>query len=104
MIDGAIVFQSRQRQRDATGVWVSGSPVRREVMARVESAGRSEFFSAGQSGFKPEYRFTVFHGEYQGEDECEYEGTLYAIYRTYRVPGTDDLELYVRLKVGLSNG
>ena len=34
---------------------------------------------------------------------CEYEGKPYAIYRTYRVPDTDMLELYVQRKVGVNN-
>lgn len=46
----------------------------------------------------------MFIDEYQGEDLCEFNGDRYAIYRTYHVPGTDDLELYVKREVGASHG
>ena len=42
--------------------------------------------------------------EYAGEDECEYNGQRYAIYRTFRVPQTDDLELYAERKAGVIHG
>lgn len=105
MIDGALTLISPAvRQQDAEGVWRNQAETRREIFARVESISQSEFHAAGQAGFRPEYRFTVFAAEYQGEAECEYEGRRYAIYRNYHVPGTDDLELYVQRKAGVANG
>lgn len=104
MLDGMIIFRPVERQRDAEGVYREQTSTEREVFARVKSASRSEFFDGGQAGFKPEYQFTVFCDEYQGESECEYEGIIYSIYRTYQVPGTDDLELYVQRKVGTTSG
>ena len=75
----------------------------RQVFCRVDSVTRAEFFDAGRNGLNPEYRFTMFHGDYHGEETCEYEGNTYGIYRTYHIPGTDYLELYVERKGG-SNG
>ena len=87
--------------QDAKGIWHDREEISREIFARMKSVSRAEFFAGGQAGFRPELCFTVFHVEYQGEAVCEYDGTRYAIYRTYQVPGTDDLELYAKLEVGV---
>ena len=73
-----------------------------EVFCERHSVSRSEFFNAGRNGLNPEYVFTIFKGDYQGELVCEYDGLTYAIYRTYE---TDDdyIELYVQRKGG-TNG
>jgi len=104
MTDTVITFVSSERTQDENGVWRAGSPVTRQVMARVDSVTRDEFFRGGQNGLRPEYRFTVFYAEYHGELECDYMGDLYSIYRTYREPGTDYLELYAERKAGVNNG
>ena len=93
-----------QRAQDEKGVWRAGSETAREIFARLSSVDRGEFFAAGENGLRPEHRFTVFAAEYEGETLCEYDGERYAIYRTYQVPGTDDLELYVTRKAGVANG
>lgn len=74
------------------------SEVEREIYCKVDSVSQTEFYSAANTELQPEYRFTVFFGDYNGEDVCEFQGTRYAIYRTYR--RGDDLELYVERKVG----
>lgn len=104
MIDTLITFVTSDRYQDENGVWRTGSPVTRQVLAQVDSVTRDEFFRGGQNGLKPEFRFTVFWSEYHGERECDYMGTLYSIYRTYREPGSDYLELYVERKAGVNNG
>lgn len=75
---------------------------KKEVFCKVGSISRNEFFNAGRNGLNPQYVFTVFKGEYEGEWLCEYHGLTYSIYRTYE---TDDdyIELYVERKGG-SNG
>ena len=70
----------------------------KEIYCKVDSVSQSEFYSAANTNLKPEYRFTIFFGDYEGEDVCEYHGNRYAVYRTYR--SGDDLELYVERKVG----
>lgn len=76
--------------------------VKNEVFCERQSVSRSEFFNAGRNGLNPEFVFTIFKGDYQGELACEYDGLTYAIYRTYE---TDDdyIELYVQRKGG-TNG
>ena len=70
----------------------------REVYCEVDSVSQSEFYSAANTELQPEYRFTVFFGDYNGEDVCEFHGKRYAIYRTYQ--RGDDLELYVERQAG----
>lgn len=70
----------------------------RELYCKVDSVSQNEFYGAANTDLKPEYRFTVFFGDYEGEELCEYHGNRYAVYRTYR--SGDDLELYVERKVG----
>jgi len=100
-MDGVITFYSQTQTQDANGVWQRGSETSREVFCQVDSVSRSEFFAGGQTGLRPEYRFTVFHGEYNGEKECVYNGARYAIYRSYHVPDTDYLELYAERRPGV---
>lgn len=124
MTDTVLVLISYDRQKDVYGVERNGTPIRREVFAQVESVGRNEFFAAGQSGIRPDYRFRVFVSEYNGERECEYNGERYTIYRTYQpeayirhnnhstregsvttnayINDADRVELYAGRRVGLS--
>ena len=68
------------------------------VFCEVESISQSEFYAAANTELNPEYRFSVFFGDYSGEDLVKYHGVRYAVYRTYR-PG-DYIELYAERKVG----
>ena len=62
-----ITLLSNARSQDATGVWRDGEETQREIFCQVDSVSRAEFFAAGQSGLRPEYKITVFFGDYQGE-------------------------------------
>lgn len=97
-----ITLVKGERYQDDLGVWQSRS-TRRDVFAQVDSITRDEFFEGGRNGLNPEYRFRMFFGDYQGEDELVYEGKTYAIYRTYK-RRTDTLELYVERKGGTNEG
>lgn len=71
----------------------------REVFCQVDSVTQSEFFEGGRNGLNPEYRFTMFAADYQGERTVEYKQRTYGIYRTYQ-PRTDIIELYAERKGG----
>ena len=102
MVDTEItLIKPAGREQDATGVWRTTEPETRTILARMDDVTRAEFFAAGQGGLRAEFRFTVNPIEYGGEAVCEWSGRRYAIYRTYHVPGTDDLELYVQREVGV---
>ena len=66
------------------------------------SVSRREFYEAGRNGLNPEYMFTVFAGDYNGERVVEYNGARYAVYRTYRTR-TDYIEIYAQREGG-TNG
>lgn len=71
----------------------------REVFCKVDSVTRSEFFEAGRQGLNPEYRITMFFGDYNGESIVGYKGKMYSVYRTY-LAKTDIIELYVERQGG----
>lgn len=83
------------------GVWVE-TETSRDVFCDVSSVTRQEFFDGGRNGLNPEYVFTMFFGDYEGETVCEFNGKRYAIYRTYHAK-TDVIELYAERKGG-TNG
>lgn len=70
----------------------------RKVFCRVDSITQTEFYQAADTQINPEYRFTVFFGDYEGEMLLAFNDSRYSIYRTYRTG--DDLELYAERKVG----
>ena len=39
----------------------------RDVFCAVQSVTRNEFFEGGRNGLNPEYRVTMFYGDYEGE-------------------------------------
>lgn len=96
-----IYLISTTETQNSYGVWTA-SETSKQVFAQVDSVSRAEFFDAGRAGLNPEYRFTMFFGDYSGEDTVEYEGKVYGIYRTYQ-PRTDIIELYAERK-GRFNG
>lgn len=89
------------RTQDEYGIWRE-TPTARNVFCQVNSITRSEFFDAGRNGLNPEFMFSMFAGDYEGERACEYRGQKYSIYRTY-LGRNDVIELYAERKGG-SNG
>ena len=86
------------QEQDAFGIW-QPVEVSRNVFCSVDSVTRSEFFEGGRNGLNPEFRFTLFFGDYEGERTVEYNGKYYGIYRTY-LGRTDTIELYAERKGG----
>ena len=84
--------------QDEIGQIIEGEPTYTEVLADISGVTRSEFFSAGQTGLTPELRFTVWTGEYSGEQIVEYDGDRYIVYRTYPTKGKT--ELYTGRRIG----
>ena len=64
---------SETRTQDAYGVW-KATQTSRQVYANVQSASMYEFFEAGRNGLNPQYKMTMFFGDYQGESIVEYNG------------------------------
>ena len=89
------------RIQDDYGQWIETSTTK-QVYCQVESVGQREFFEAGRNGLNPQYKFTLFGGDYNNEPVVEYKGNRYAVYRTY-LTKTDKLELYVERKGGTNS-
>lgn len=89
---------SETRTQDDYGRWIA-KKTEKQVMCQVDSITRAEFFEGGRNGLNPEFKFTMFFGDYNGESVVEYQGKTYAVYRTY-LRRTDIIELYVERKGG----
>ena len=61
--------------------------VRTEVFVDVQSAKRSEFYAARQSGTKIALIFLVRAADYNGEERIEYDGKHYTVVRAYTKAG-----------------
>lgn len=72
------------------------------VYATITSISRAEWVSysqTGRQGLVPAYVATVFFGDYEGENECIYDGQTYGIYRTYE-RDDEQVELFLEKKAG----
>ena len=96
-----ITLISVSRTQDAYGQWVETESTN-DVYCQVDSVSQSEFFEGGRNGLNPEYRITMFFGDYCGERDVVYHGKAYSVYRTYK-GRKDEIELYVERKGG-TNG
>ena len=96
-----IKLQSVTKTQDAYGVWRE-VVTERDVFCQVNSVTRSEFFEGGRNGLNPEFRMTMFAGDYNDEKTLVYRDKTYSVYRTY-YGRNDTIELYVERKGG-SNG
>lgn len=94
-----IVLIAQEYSKDQYGV-LKPTQTRRQVFASVNSVTATEFFEGGRNGLNPELRFTMFAPDYNGEDIVEYNGNMYAVYRTY-LARTDILELYTERREGV---
>lgn len=85
--------------KDALGYLIA-TETKNTVLCEIRTVSRQEFFDAGKAGLVPEYEIRINAIEYGGEDELEYNGKRYGIYRTYQM--ADYIELYVEYKGGVS--
>lgn len=96
-----ITLLSSTHQQDANGIWQE-ILTEKDIFCQVSSVTRNEFFEAGRNGLNPEYEFTVFAYDYDGEKLVRYKDKTYSVYRTYHARN-DSLELYVE-RTGGDNG
>lgn len=98
MMDDVLVLIRQDMTADSYGV-MRPTKIRKQVYCKVGSITRSEFYNAGRSGLNPDFMFTIFAADYNGESVCEYRGKTYSIYRTY-LNNSDYIELYVQREGG----
>lgn len=97
-MDDVLYLLSSVSEQDDNGVWRS-TYAKRQVYCKRGNITRSEFFNAGRNGLNPQYEFTVFAGDYQGEELLSYNDETLSIYRTYHTD-SDYIELYCEKKGG----
>lgn len=102
MMDDVLFLLATTPVQDEYGV-IRETITSRQVFCQVNSVSRAEFFGGGRNGLNPEYKFTIFAADYEGESICEFQGNSYTIYRTYRIPDSDTIELYAERRGG-TNG
>lgn len=74
------------------------------IMGYIRSVNQSEWFSAGANDINAEYVVTVYDFEYNGQTIAEIDGVRYGVYRTYRLANSDQIELYLEKKGGVTYG
>ena len=70
------------------------------ICCEVDSITQSEYATAGVKDIKPSYKFTVWAHEYNDQTELEYNGQRLIVYRTYRKPTEEKVELYAEKRSG----
>ena len=83
---------------DEMGV-LRASETYKTVYCDVKSVTGSEWYEGGRNGLNPEFRFTMFAPEYNGQTVCEYKNKRYTIYRTYYARN-DMIDLYAERRQG----
>lgn len=75
------------------------SETSKQVFCRIKSITQTEYYQSLQAGMRDVRCMVIFSGDYGGEQEAEYYGIRYTIYRTYQT-SDDELELYLTPKAG----
>ncbi len=96
-----VTLLATTKTQNEYGVWVE-SITSRDVFCQVDSVTRAEFFEGGRNGLNPQFRVTMFSGDYNGEPMLVYKGNSYGVYRTF-YGRNDTIEVYVERKGG-TNG
>lgn len=109
MDDVIILVKTPTYTRDEEGNMIP-TTAERQVLCRNESVSRSEYYQAAQVGMHPEYIFVLSHYmDYEGEKFIKYtdwannDHDLY-VSRTYRRPGTTELEIIAEERSGKAHG
>ena len=103
-MDGIAYLVSRTYKKDVLKQLIPDKEEQIEIFVTEKSVGRNEFFGAGSNGLRAELVLITPEVNYSGENEVIYNDVRYAIYRTYRAPESDDVELYLHRKAGVKNG
>jgi SPP1 family predicted phage head-tail adaptor len=97
-----IYLVTKNYTQNNVGVW-STTTTEKKVYAQVDSVTSAEWFEGGRNGLNPQYRFSMFSPDYNGEDIVKYNGKYYAVYRTYRAKN-EIIELYTEEQKGTDDG
>lgn len=101
MMDGIAYLVELGYEDDSIGQKIPVEKSRRMIFTEIYSITRQEWKSAAQGGVKAQIMLKTDNINYSGEKVAEVDGKLYDIYRTYNPPGSDEIELYLEMKVGV---
>lgn len=71
------------------------------TLGRITSVSRAERVESGLDGLTPEAVFITAEANYRGEQQAEWEGERYQIYRTYHRRESQEIELYLAKRTGV---
>lgn len=99
-MDGTAVLVKTTYIADSIGVPTPAESLR-EVFVSAGSIFEGEFHKAAQSGLKPRLQLKVSMFDYDGEEEVEYQGKRFRVYRSYLNQEEERVELYLEERVGI---
>ena len=99
MTEVAYFIEKNNYTKDALGQMIPAGKNRREFFCRESSISRNEFDIAGKQGIRASIVLITASVNYDNEEEVEYEGNRYSIYRTYKTPDSDEIELYLEKRI-----
>lgn len=103
-MDDLIILVGETYTENEIGVQVA-TEVETPVWASLQSIGRQENYDAGNAGLNPEMMAVTNIANYHGEKIVQIgtgeNSKRYGVYRTYIIPNSDSIELYLEGKVGV---
>lgn len=100
-MDGVAVFISETYEQDEIGQMIPAE-TSEDVYVEVCSITRSEWATASRDGLNPVVMLKTERVNYSGERIVELDGVRYGVYRTYAPPDSDEIELYLEEKAGVT--
>jgi len=97
MLNDILQFPILSTSKDELGQIIESRDYKRTVFCQKKSVSQSEFFNAGQSGFKPEVVLIVNTLDYRDEKKVKFKDKVYDIYRQFDRPD-ERTELYCLVK------
>lgn len=67
-----------------------------DILAIEKSITQNEYYKARDKGFRPERCLIINSFEYSGERICCIGKEKFEIYRTYEIPASEQMEIYIR--------
>ncbi|MCI8374856.1 MAG: phage head-tail adapter protein [Lachnospiraceae bacterium] len=100
-MDGVATLIKETYAQDEIGQMIP-SETGTEIYVEIGSVTRGEWAAASRDGLNPAIVLRTQRVNYSGERIVEIGGVRYGIYRTYAPPDSDDIELYLEEKAGVT--
>lgn len=98
-MDGTAYLISEAYTKDSIGQRIPTEAMT-EIFVHEGSINRNEFDVAGQHGLSADLVLITQAINYSGEKIVQYDGKRYGVYRTFRNPDSDEIEIYMERKGG----